>query len=183
MPIPKEAKKVFEGVIFDVYQWEQKLFNGKTATFEMLDRHNSVVIIPVQGETVYYAHQEQPGRPPFISLFGGQVDAGEESIEAAKRELLEEAGMQSDDWEHIHTFNPAPKIDWTIDYYVARNVMKVGNQNLDDGEKIEIHETTIDQFTDVMIKNNVIEQELLIKLMRMELGYEDKAAFLARLRQ
>lgn len=35
-PIPDHAKCVFKGVIFDVYQWEQKLYNGTTTTFEKL---------------------------------------------------------------------------------------------------------------------------------------------------
>lgn len=45
--IPSHAVKVFSGVIFDVYQWQQELFNGETATFEALRRPSTVVIIPV----------------------------------------------------------------------------------------------------------------------------------------
>jgi hypothetical protein len=29
---PASAKKVFEGVLYDVYQWPQKLYDGSTAT-------------------------------------------------------------------------------------------------------------------------------------------------------
>ena len=36
--IPPEAKCVFRGKIFDVYQWPQRLYDGSTATFEMLRR-------------------------------------------------------------------------------------------------------------------------------------------------
>ncbi len=28
--IPPQAKRVFEGIVFDVYQWEQVLLDGKT---------------------------------------------------------------------------------------------------------------------------------------------------------
>lgn len=45
--IPSHATKVFSGVIFDVYQWEQELFNGNIATFEALRRPSTVIIIPV----------------------------------------------------------------------------------------------------------------------------------------
>jgi hypothetical protein len=37
-PIPNHARIVFHGQLFDVYQWEQKLFNGKTAIFEKIKR-------------------------------------------------------------------------------------------------------------------------------------------------
>ncbi len=45
--IPSHAVKVFSGVIFDVYQWEQELFNGNVSTFEALRRPSTVIIIPV----------------------------------------------------------------------------------------------------------------------------------------
>ena len=35
-PIPENAKRVFKGIIFDVYQWEQELYNGSKAVFEKL---------------------------------------------------------------------------------------------------------------------------------------------------
>jgi ADP-ribose pyrophosphatase len=45
--IPPHASKVFSGIIFDVYQWDQQLFNGKIATFEALTRSSTVIVIPV----------------------------------------------------------------------------------------------------------------------------------------
>ncbi len=40
MKIPPNAKRVFKGIIFDVYQWQQKMFDGSKETFEMLKRAN-----------------------------------------------------------------------------------------------------------------------------------------------
>lgn len=45
--LPKEAKKVFSGVISEVYQWPQKLFDGTTATFEMIKRPDTVKIVAI----------------------------------------------------------------------------------------------------------------------------------------
>ena len=36
MKVPKQAKRVFKGVIFDVYQWEQEMFDGTKEIFEKL---------------------------------------------------------------------------------------------------------------------------------------------------
>ena len=44
-PIPKDARCVFKGVIFEVWQWEQKMFDGSMATFERIKRPDTVVII------------------------------------------------------------------------------------------------------------------------------------------
>ncbi len=45
--IPTHAHKVFSGVIFDIYQWDQELFNGKVATFEALRRSSTVMVVAV----------------------------------------------------------------------------------------------------------------------------------------
>ncbi|MFH1187732.1 MAG: NUDIX domain-containing protein, partial [bacterium] len=114
MKIPKSAKLKFKGIIFDVYQWEQKMFDGTYETFEMLKRPDTVEIIPVAGDKILINEQQQPNTPVFLSLFGGRVDEGEEPLRAAKRELLEEAGYASDDWEIIRACEPYSKMEWTV---------------------------------------------------------------------
>ena len=42
MVIPHNAKKVFNGILFDVYQWKQKMFDNSIKTFEMLKRKSSL---------------------------------------------------------------------------------------------------------------------------------------------
>ena len=60
-PIPPDAKKVFSGVLFDVYQWEQKMFDGSVATFEKLKRPDTVVVFPVlPNGRIILTEQEQP---------------------------------------------------------------------------------------------------------------------------
>ncbi len=46
-PIPEHAKKVFSGVIFDVYHWEQEMFDGSRATFEKVKRADTVGVYGV----------------------------------------------------------------------------------------------------------------------------------------
>lgn len=50
MKIPEDAKLVFKGVIFDVYQWEQEMFDGTYETFEAIKRVGTVQIIPTIGD-------------------------------------------------------------------------------------------------------------------------------------
>src|SRR3989344_9686996 len=92
-PIPGHAKRVFKGVLFDVYQWEQKMFDGSTAIFEKLKRPDTVVVFPVLPDgRIILTEQEQPGKEAFIGATGGRVDVGEEILQTAHRELLEESG-------------------------------------------------------------------------------------------
>jgi hypothetical protein len=67
MQIPENAKRVFEGKTFDVYQWEQEMFDGKTKIFERLQRNHSVDVIAVSAEgKIYILEERQPGRSVFF---------------------------------------------------------------------------------------------------------------------
>lgn len=146
MRVPTHAKKVFTGTIFDVYQWEQEMYDGTTKTFEALKRPSTIQIIPVCGDKLFLAHEEQPAKSLCYTFLGGRQEKGEEPLTVAKRELLEESGMESDDWELFKTYHFDGKIEWDIYLFIARNAKKVQEASLDGGEKIEVVELTFDEF-------------------------------------
>ncbi len=166
--IPEHAKKVFEGVIFDVYQWEQEMYDGSTATFERLRRQDTAEVFVVVGDTLIIQHQSQPDKPtPFLSMVGGRIEKGEEPLAGAKREVLEETGYASEDWELVRSSEGTGKIDWTIHVYIARGAKKVADQNLDPGEKIELKFLTFDEVLDLVDQNRLrLEHETRIDLVR-----------------
>lgn len=150
--MPSNAKKVFGGVIFDVYQWEQKMYDGSTQIFEQLDRTDTVDILAMTKEgKILIQRQSQPDRDEvFLCLTGGRVEKGEEPLAAAKRETLEETGYTSEDWKFLLTSRPMRKIRWDMHVFVARNSEKTADQHLDPGEKIEVMEVTFDGFIELV---------------------------------
>ncbi len=169
-PIPPQATCVFQGKIFAVYQWEQKLFDGSTAIFEKVKRLDTVSIIAVTPDKkIVISEQNQPGSAPFVGLVGGIVDSGEDVFAAAVRELLEEAGYQSNDWGLWDAVQPISKIDWAIYTFVARNCQPVTKPHLDAGEQIEIKTITFDQLLEVIQKPEYRDHEIATRLMRAQL--------------
>src|SRR6185503_10507816 len=130
-PMPADAKLVFKGKIFEVYQWQQKMFDGSFETFERLKRSDTAVVVPITQEgEIMLIEEEQPGRPPFVTFPGGRKSGIEEDpLFAAKREFLEETGYASDDWMLWNAVQPTSKIDWAIYTFVARGCKKIGEQN------------------------------------------------------
>ncbi|MBI5734116.1 MAG: hypothetical protein HY973_04220, partial [Candidatus Kerfeldbacteria bacterium] len=61
--MPPDAKLVFKGVVFEVYQWEITGYDGQKRVFEKLKRPDTAMVIPVIKEgKIVVAQQEQPGR-------------------------------------------------------------------------------------------------------------------------
>lgn len=136
MKIPQEAKRVFKGVIFDVYQWQQEMFDGSYATFERLKRTGTVQIIAARGDKVLISFESQPDKPNFYTLFGGRMEEGEDPLAAAQRELMEETGMEAKEWDLFKVYDPISKMDWKLHYFIARDCQKVQEQKLDAGERV-----------------------------------------------
>lgn len=149
--IPDHATKVFEGVIFDVYHWEQQMFDGSFATFEALKRQGSVTVLAVADNTILINKEEQPGREPFYALPGGRIDRGENPDDAAKRELLEETGYVAKtctQWFTIDASDMA-KIEWDSYYYLAKDISKEKEVHLDTGERIESKWVSFDELLEI----------------------------------
>jgi len=177
MKVPAQAKKVFTGMIFDVYQWEQKLFDGSTATFEVLKRPDTTQVIATEGDKILVSNESQPTKIDFIGLFGGRLEPNETPDEGAGRELLEETGMTSDSWELLKVFSPVHKIDWDIHLFVARNCMKIKEPLLEPGEKIEITRVSFDDFLDIVVSERFFGREIAEEVLRMKLDTERLRAF------
>lgn len=169
--MPENAKRVFKGVVFDVYQWEQEGYDGKIKTFERLKRYDTAVIIPItQDGKIIIANQEQPGKKPFIGLVGGRLDEGEEPLEAARRELLEETGYEAKEWELLDAVQPVSKIDWTVYTFIAKDCHKIAEQNLDGAEKIELIFVDFETFIERVLQGDLADIELKIKLLEAKLN-------------
>jgi ADP-ribose pyrophosphatase len=161
--IPDHAERVFKGVLFDIYQWQQEMFDGSFATFEAIKRNTSVTIIPTtRSGNLLINYEEQPYKGKFISLPGGQSEDKEDLLECAKRELLEETGCVAESWQTwiLSDVLKTSKIDWYNQFYFARNCKKVAELDLDAGERIETKEVSFEEFIDFTQRDEFRNSEI-----------------------
>jgi len=157
------------------------MYDGSTATFEMLKRPGTIQIIPTSGNDVYLSFEEQPTKPATYTLFGGRMEPDEEPLVTAKRELLEETGFESDNWELLKAYEYEGKIEWPMYLYAARNCRKVREQQLDPGEKIEIKKVSFDEFVNIASQEDFWNQIFTNDVLRMLLDKEKLENFKQKL--
>ena len=84
--------------------------------------------------------------------YGGRQDlSAENALAAAKRELLEETGYMSDEWEYLLTIPSNATISDNYAYlFSAKNCRKVGDQHLDETEMLSFARYTREEIEDLI---------------------------------
>jgi hypothetical protein len=130
--LPVHAQEVWWWNLFKVYTWQQELFDGTTTTFETVVQEDAVLMIVVHEWKIIVAKEFQPHfTEPKTWLLGWRLPWGEDPLSHAKVELLEEAGMVSDDI----TLLGKQVMNWNMKrnryHYVVKNPKIVAKQSLD----------------------------------------------------
>ncbi len=127
--IPKEATKVFEGRIYDVYQWPQKLFDGSTETFEMLSRADTVKIIALVNEKELKSLQNIKNEQMVMDDSDQEAD----NLSCDRRKI-------------IITHQTQPRKDWFYDY-------PGGRVDAEDESELEAAKRELREETGLVFKN------------------------------
>ncbi len=112
--------------------------NGNLEKWVSIRRLDSVRVIAEKNGEIYFAKQNNANGKSHYHIFGGSVNNGETHEEAAKRELMEEAGMAGNMELLMKWENPDGRLKWVWSIWIAHDVEIVAEQNLSGCENIEI---------------------------------------------
>ena len=124
------SETVYSGSFVDV-----ELRDGR----EVVVHGPAVAIVAVDGENrVMLVRQERAGSGgKLLELPAGNVDGNEKPLEAARRELREETGLQGGVWTEVASFFTTPGFcDERMHVFVARGV-EAGDGRPEASEEIE----------------------------------------------
>lgn len=165
-----DMKKVFQGEIFSVWQWEQKMYDGSTQIFEKATRSDTVRAIGVMPDkTIVCVWDEQPDRDKVFGLPGGQVDEGESPEIAAKREFFEETGYKAGDIARLFSYKPSGRVYYKVHFFIARDLQKINEPQQGVGEKISLQFFTFDEFLALGQNEQLRDMRLRIMLLEAQL--------------
>ena len=99
----------------------------------------NVTAITAEGKFVFVRQYRHAFDGVFDELCAGVSEKGEQPVEAARRELLEETGYAGGEWTLTMTIGQNPSTCNNLtSCFLAQGVEKVGSQHLDASEDIEV---------------------------------------------
>jgi 8-oxo-dGTP pyrophosphatase MutT (NUDIX family) len=120
--------------------------NGQTMQRVVLESVDWVNVVAITADQkVVVVRQFRFGTSAITTeVPGGMVDAGENPLAAAMRELREETGYASDNWHYLGAVEPNPAfMDNLCHHYLAYPAEKTQDLDLGDGEDIVVALVTL----------------------------------------
>jgi ADP-ribose pyrophosphatase len=171
---PEDEVTIHDGPRFGVRR--ARFPGGRTR--EWVSAPASVAVVAYDAENVYLVRQprEAVGRADVLEVPAGVMDVeGESALETARRELVEEIGMEADDWvEATSFFASIGFTDEVVHVFLATGLRKVGEADESGEEQIELVPWPLSDL-DGLIDGNV-DAKTLVGLMWLRRARELGAA-------
>lgn len=165
-----ENKISFRGKIFRYREVERESTTQEMrGSFDVLDFLEWVNIIAITKDSkVLLVRQYRQGIDAVTTeIPGGAVDIGEEPFAAAQRELKEETGFESNNWQSLGAIEPNPAFQSNrCHVYLAKECVKVAEPQLDPLEELEVDSIALDEVKS-MVKEGRIRHALVVAAFYM----------------
>jgi ADP-ribose pyrophosphatase len=101
---------IFQGRAFDIRRDHLKTPSGRTAKYDIIEHHGSVVLVPIDtsGNVHFVRQYRHATGGDLLELPAGTLEPGEEPLECARREIREEIGMAASNLREIGSFFLVP---------------------------------------------------------------------------
>lgn len=134
-----DSRRVFDGRMLHINSDRVRLPNGGEAEREYVVHPGAVMILPEldDGRLLMVRQYRYPLQQVFVEFPAGKLDAGENLLDCARRELQEETGYSASEWEYLGQFHPIISYsDEVIHIYRARGLV-AGEASPDEEEFVE----------------------------------------------
>ena len=125
----------------------------------------NMVAIDLDGEVVMVRQFRFGAGYATLETPGGMVDPGEDSLTAAKRELLEETGYGGGEWRYLGAVEPNPAIhDHLCHHWLATDVERVAQPRPGRGEMLAVERMSEAQVAQA-VRGGVIRHALALSAL------------------
>jgi ADP-ribose pyrophosphatase len=166
------AKEAFRSVKFTVMEEKFSLPTGETVDRAKLYHTGAAVVVPQlkDGRLVLVDQYRYSIRKRILEFPAGTIDHQEPHLETAKRELKEEIGGESDNFQHLGSDYTTPGFtDELIHTYYASNV-SLGPTALERGELAEAVVMSVQEVESAIKSGKIQDMKSIVAFYKARLA-------------
>ena len=166
----KSSEKIFSGKLIDLYFDHVELPNGKSSTREWINHPGAVCIIPIlpDGNLCLIRQYRYGPRDEFIEIPAGKLDAGEDPLVCAKRELKEEIGYIAGKFTFLTNIYPAIGFSNEKMWMYLAEDLQLSNQSLDQDEFLELLPLSLEEAIDLINQGKITDVKTIIGVLWLD---------------
>lgn len=161
-------KKVFDGILISVEQWEAELYGGKHAMREIVRHVGAAAVVPVDAEgyvTLVKQYRIAMGRVLTEIPAGKKDHPDEDPLLCAQRELSEETGLAAAQWRYLTTIDTSPGfLTERIGLYLATGLTQ-GETHPDEDEFVNVLRMPLREAVDRVIAGEIADAKTVAGLL------------------
>ena len=141
------GEDIYGGIFLNMKRDQVRLPDGKTALREYLTHPGAVAIVAIldDGRILLERQYRYPIAKVCIEIPAGKLEAGEDHLLCAQRELEEETGYTAKRWSYIRRIHPVISYSTEfIDIYLAEDLVP-GKSRLDTEEFLDVFAAPLEQ--------------------------------------
>ena len=148
---------------------------GKEGYFGVIEMKagSSVLALTPQNE-VYLVKEYKYGiERDSIELMSGALEADETPLEAARRELKEELGLEADEWVDLGVVDPFTTAVRSPNYMFLAMGVHEGERSPEEGEVLEILKTPFSVALDMVMRSEITHSASCVLILKAERYLQD----------
>lgn len=161
------SQRVYEGRLINLRVDTVRLENGRLTEREIVEHPGAVAVVALdEGDNVLLVRQfRQAAEKDLLEIPAGTLEAGEEPIACARRELKEETGYRAERLEQIGSFYPSPGFcTECIRLYLAIGLHK-GPSVPEDDETIETIKVPLSDIPTMVSRGEICDGKSIAGLL------------------
>lgn len=141
------SDELLRGNFLHAFRDRIRLPDGREATREYV-RHPGAVVIVAElpdGRYVLERQWRYPLQRAFVEFPAGKLDAGEDLLVCAQRELREETGYRAREWAYAGPMHPVVAYSTEVIHIFFARGLVAGERKLDEGEFLDVFPASLDE--------------------------------------
>lgn len=179
-PIITSTRTLAETRLFRVEELELRFSNGVEVTYERMfgSPYGAVMAVPLlDNNTVLLIREYAAGTERYeLALPKGRIDKGENPIDAANREMMEEVGYGARRLTRLKSFTEAPGYFRHETHVVVAEELYPEKREGDEPEEIEVIPWRLDELEKLLSHPDCTEARSIAALFLVRDGFHRKEA-------